>query len=263
MTRWLIPALALVIALAARAVLAQAAPQAAIYFLGETHDNPTHHATQATTVTALAPRALVFEMLTEAQAAEVTAENRVDAHLLETALGWADGGWPDFAMYYPIFEAAPEAAIHGAGLPRGAARKALEQGVADYFGDAAPVYGLTVPLDEEEQAAREAMQAEAHCNALPPEMLPAMVELQRLRDAMLAREALRALDATGGPVVVITGNGHARRDWGAPIYVAAARPDVPIFSLGQGEAGATPGGAFDQVTDAPAVQRDDPCAAFN
>ena len=263
MTRWMIPALALVIALVARAVLAQEPPRAAIYFLGEVHDNPSHHATQAATVAEIAPRAIVFEMLTEAQAAEVTAENRVDAHLLETALGWSEAGWPDFDMYYPIFEAAPEAAIHGAGLPRGAARQALEAGVEVYFGDAAPVYGLTVPLDEEEQAAREAMQAEAHCNALPPEMLPAMVELQRLRDAMLAREALRALDATGGPVVVITGNGHARRDWGAPVYVTAARPDVPIFSLGQGEAGADPGGVFDRVADAPAVDRGDPCAAFN
>lgn len=242
---------------------AQELPRAAIYFLGETHDNPAHHAAQAAAVEQVQPKALVFEMLTEAQAAQVTAENRSDAAALADALDWQATGWPDFGMYYPIFAAAPGAEIHGAGLPRGAAREALETGIAAYFGEAAPIYGLMQALPDTQQAEREAMQAVAHCDALPPEMLPGMVGLQRLRDAMLARTALRALDATGGPVVVITGNGHARRDWGAPVYVAEARPDVPVISLGQGEDGVAPDGAFDQIFDARGVARDDPCAAFN
>ncbi len=40
--------------------------------LGEMHDNPVHHAHQAIAVEALGAKALVFEMLTEAQALKIT-----------------------------------------------------------------------------------------------------------------------------------------------------------------------------------------------
>jgi len=164
-------------------------------------------------------------------------------------------------MYYPIFTAAPEAAIFGAAVPRVEAREAMETGVAESFGPEAAAYGLSAPLAAEEQAAREAFQFEAHCDALPREMLPAMVDLQRLRDAVLARAALQALEATGGPVAVITGNGHARRDWGAPAAVARVRPDVLQFALGIVEPGGDEG-RFDAVDVVPEAEREDPCAAF-
>ncbi len=70
------------------------------------------------------------------------------------------------------------------------------------------------------------------------------------------------LDGVGAPVVVITGNGHARRDWGVPAIIARVRPDAVVISVGQGEDGIAPEGGFDVVFDAPAPERDDPCAAF-
>jgi len=235
---------------------------AQVVILGEVHDNPAHHATQAEAVAALKPAALVFEMLTPAQAAGVRANNRGDAETLAEALDWAGTGWPDFMMYHPIFTAAPNARVFGAAVPRGAARAAMQQGVAKHFGDGAGAYGLRDALPQDQQQAREAMQMAAHCDALPEAMLPGMVDLQRLRDAELARAALRALDEAGAPVVVITGNGHARRDWGVPAMLARARPEVSVFALGQGEAGVTPDGSFDAVRFAAPVERPDPCAAF-
>jgi uncharacterized iron-regulated protein len=89
-----------------------------------------------------------------------------------------------------------------------------------------------------------------------------MVSVQRLRDAVLADQALEALAVHGAPVVVITGNGHSRADWGAPALVKGAVPSVSVFALGQAEEGQAPIGAFDSVTDAPGVDRGDPCAAF-
>jgi hypothetical protein len=59
---------------------------------------------------------------------------------------------------------------------------------------------------------------------LAPEILPGFVEAQRLRDAALAEAALAALEAHGAPVAIITGNGHARRDWGVPAVLAVAAP---------------------------------------
>ncbi|WP_292292790.1 ChaN family lipoprotein [Marivita sp.] len=233
-----------------------------VVFLGELHDNPAHHARQAEYVAELDPAALVFEMLTPAQADRVTPELIADASALEAALGWNESGWPDFSMYYPIFAAAPEAAYYGAAVPRDTARQAMADGMASAFRGDAEAYGLTDPLPEAQQAAREALQLSAHCDALPEDMLPVMVEIQRLRDAELAYSAVQAVEAHGGPVVVITGNGHARMDWGAPTYLMAAEPGLRIASLGQGEDGDPPSGEFDLVETAPAVDRGDPCDAF-
>ena len=233
-----------------------------ILILGEVHDNPIHHAVQAEKVAGLQPAALVFEMLTAEQADGEVLENVADGAALDARFAWAERGWPDFAMYHPIFLAAPEARIYGAGLPRAAVMQAMQGSIADAFGDSTSAYGLDEPLGAEEQAAREEMQFAAHCDALPREQLPGMVEIQRLRDAMLARAALRAFDETGGPVAVITGNGHARRDWGVPVYIDRIAPALVVKVVGQTEDDRPLKGGFDLVVSAPAVDRPDPCDAF-
>jgi len=232
-----------------------------VVILGEVHDNPAHHEAQASIVARLQPPALVFEMLSADQAAKITDQNRRDEGALEKALDWGQTGWPDFGYYFPIFAAMPEARIYGAGLARGVARKAMKSGISEYFGADAPRFGLDQPLSEAEQTEREAFQRAAHCDALPQVMLPVMVDLQRLRDALLAQAVLTALAETGGPVVVITGNGHARKDWGFPVYLERASTGVRIFALGQSEEGQIDGD-FDRVMDYPAIERPDPCQAF-
>jgi uncharacterized iron-regulated protein len=251
--------LALVLALA---VTSQAALAQDVAILGEVHDNPAHHAEQAARVAALEPKALVFEMLTPEQAARVTPALIADAAAMAEVLDWDAGGWPDFALYHPIFAAAPDARIYGAQVTREAARAVFETGPAEAFGPEADAYGLSEPLPPEEQAAREALQMAAHCDALPAEILPGMVAVQRLRDAVLARAVVQAMAETGGPVAVITGNGHARRDWGVPAYLGRVAPDLDVRVLGQTEAGAPLEGGFDEVLSAPAVERPDPCANF-
>ncbi len=242
-----------------------AAQAADVVILGEVHDNPTHHMVQAGAVSANDPAALVFEMLTPAQAETVTPDLLNDENALRAALDWDNSGWPDFAIYYPIFAAAGALAnpprIYGAQVPRSDARAAMQAGLAATFGADSVAYGLSVPLDDEQQTAREALQMTAHCDALPVDLLPAMVDVQRLRDATLARATIKALDETAGRVLVITGNGHARKDWGVPAYLARLRPDLAVTSLGQSEGGAIDGG-FDLILPAAPVDRPDPCEAF-
>ena len=241
-------------------------PRADVVVLGEVHDNPAHHRWQAEVVAELQPAALVFEMLLPEQAAAVTPELRDDPVALEAALGWEARGWPDFAMYHPIFTAAPEAAVFGADLLREEVRRAITDGAAEVFdavfGPGAAVFGLDAALPEEEQAAREALQAAAHCDALPEAMLPGMVAAQRLRDAAIARAAIAAHTATGGPVAVITGTGHARTDWGVPALIARAAPELTVHSTGQFEADPGDGAPFDAVRVTDPHPRPDPCAAF-
>lgn len=239
------------------------ARDADVVFLGEQHDNLTHHEVQASWVEKLGASALVFEMLTTDQAAKISSDNRSDQVALENVLDWGASGWPDFAMYFPIFTAAPNAAVFGAGVPRAELHDAMSKDLNGILGGAAVQrFGLDQPLPPAQQQAREALQRAAHCDALPEDLLPKMVTVQRLRDAALAQAALQAFEQYGGPVVVITGNGHARTDWGAPFILQQAAPDLAVFSLGQGEAGRTPDGSFAAVIDGPAVDRGNPCDAF-
>lgn len=241
---------------------AQDVSRADIVILGEVHDNPVHHNKQADLIAKIKPAAVIFEMLSHDQAAAVTSDLISDETALRAALDWDVSGWPDFGMYYPLFVAAPLARFAGAAVPRDVARKAMKSEIIQIFGDASDRFGLANPLPADQQSAREALQRAAHCDALPDEMLPAMVNIQRLRDASLAQAALAAFEEIGGPVVIITGNGHARKDWGVPAVLKRAAPEVSVISIGQGEIGQIPEGGFDSVFMAEPVERPDPCLAF-
>lgn len=237
-------------------------PEVDVFFLGEIHDNPAHHANQARAVRAIEPAAIVFEMLEEAHVASLPAD-RFDARAMAEATAWEARGWPDFAMYHPIFTAAPEARIYAGDPGAVAVRRSLREGAAAVFGAGADRFGLTDPLPEAQQSRREADLMAAHCDALPAEALPGMVQAQRLRDAALARAALAALDETGGPVVVITGVEHARTDFGAPALLRQARPGVTVLSVAQLEripVGRAPHHLWLLTEGVPS--RGDPCAVF-
>lgn len=236
-------------------------PDADIVFLGEVHDNAQHHIHQERALVSIVPAAIVFEMLTDAQA-QVLSHPLPPRDDLRQQLDWDASGWPDFEMYYPLFTAVPDMQFFGAALPRAEARAAMAQPLAEVFAGDAALFGLDIALPREEQEARESLQASAHCDALPAEMLPAMVDIQRLRDAMLAEAALRAYTTTGGPVAVITGTGHARRDWGAPAALALAAPELSQLSIGQFETPPTEPPPFDLWLVTDPQPRPDPCDAF-
>lgn len=234
-----------------------ALPQVDIVLLGEVHDNPEHHANQARAVAAIKPAALVFEMLLPEQVKRLPAD-RSDAAAVDAAIGWTARGWPDFALYQPIFAAAGKVRIYGADVPVADVRRAAKQGASVVLAG----FGLEKPLPEAVQKQRETELWAAHCFAMPKAAMAGMVEVQRLRDASLARAALRALRETGGPVVVIAGAEHVRSDWGVPAILAEIAPSVTVLSVGQveGAAGAEP---FDLWISTEGVAgRDDPCGAF-
>lgn len=248
-----------------------AAKGADVVILGEVHDNPEHHRNQAAIVAALRPAALVFEMIpqdAEDRVNELREEGAGTADIA-AALNWSESGWPDFAYYAEILEAAPDARVFGAEQPRAEVRRAVMEGAAAVFGPDASTYGLDQPLPPEEKQRRVDEQAAAHCHKLPPELLPGMVEAQRLRDAEIADAALWARTMTGdGQVVVIAGSGHASRTRGVPSLIAVAAPELTVFALGQSESGQAGQGSdedadFDAVLLAPPAPRNDPCAGIS
>lgn len=227
---------------------------AQIVVLGEIHDNASSHQAQADALLSLGAKAVVFEMLSPEDAAIINA----DRSQAETI--WKDTNWPDYALYAPIFDAIGPASIIGAAAQRSTVMKVRQNGSAHVFGDESKRFGLTTPLPKAEQSAREQLQFDAHCQAMPREMMAGMVEIQRFRDARFAEAALAALDRHGQPVAVIAGAGHARTDWGIPAAVARAAPDVTVYAAAFIEN--APDAPYDSVTLVPEAQRDDPCATF-
>jgi uncharacterized iron-regulated protein len=247
-----------------------------VAILGETHDNPEHHAAQAWLVAQTRPAALAFEMIPprlEGALERLRAEGADDA-ALGAALAWEARGWPDFGMYAPILRAAPDAPATGGAVEREALTAAMRDGAGAAgraaLGAAAALFALDRPLPPEQATAATAEQVAAHCGALPAEMAATMVEAQRLRDAAFAAAALRARALGGdGRVAIIAGSGHARRDRGVPAALATAAPELTVAALALVEVGDADdwrayaeGYDVDYLWFTAAAEREDPCAAF-
>ena len=254
------------------AELVVALEQAQIVVLGEVHDNPVHHARQARLVRQLRPRGIAFEMVPDAseEGIQVFLAQGGARSEIGPAIGWDRTGWPDWELYAPIFVAAPGAYVAGGGVARSEIRAAIEGGAATAYGAGASTVGLDRPLDPAIRIEIEDEMIASHCNKLPRQAAGGMVEAQRLRDARFANAAWRALaQGGGGRAVLITGNGHARIDRGAPAYLRLVAPQVAVLSVGmiELEPGADPAAAarglpFDYVWFSRPTERPDPCAGF-
>lgn len=248
-----------------RAALEARLGAARFVLLGEVHDNAEHHRLQAGLVAAAARAGtrptVVFEMLDPARQPAIDAflaGGGRDPDALAAAVAWEQSGWPDFALYRPLFRAVLDAGlpIVAAGLPRGGA-------LAPDAPERDAGFGLDEPLPPDEQAARLDEMFAGHCELLPREALAPMVDFQRARDARMAL-ALRRAAGDDGRAILVAGNGHVRD------------PDVPALLVRSGVARAAianvgllevdPDGEidpdadrFDLVLFTAAAEREDPC----
>lgn len=233
--------------------------------IGERHDNPEHHRLQAELVAALSPRGIAFEMIPqdlENAANKVRADGGSRDDLGE-ALKWAESNWPDWSLYAPIVEAAPDAYIAGGGISKAALGSVYSKGASGVGEDLAQRYRLANPLPEALQKDLLDLQFAAHCELVDREKLGAMVEVQRAWDAAYAEAWWRAGQEGGGRSVLICGNEHARLDRGAPAYLAEAFPGAKIASIGLLEGDETESeDVFSITLSARAPERDDPCKAM-
>lgn len=249
--------------------------------LGEKHDNPDHHRLQAevlrSVIAAGRRPAVGFEMFTLDEADAVAkhllrAPN--DAAGLGPAVNWEKSGWPDWAMYQPIAEAALAAKlpIIAANLSSAAVRKISREGSA--FDPAQRrELGLDRPLPEAILARVATDIRNSHCGYGSEQSVNAMVTVQRARDAHMAHRL--AAGATADGAVLIAGSGHARNDYGVPIYLAATAPGKRVVSIAFIEVEESkhepreytqpsPGSPapFDYLWFTPRVDNEDPCEKF-
>ncbi|CDK99382.1 conserved exported protein of unknown function [Magnetospirillum gryphiswaldense MSR-1 v2] len=260
----------------ADALAAQAAA-ADMVLLGETHDNADHHALQAWMVGRLmvpsSPKPLLaFEMLDRSQGPALEAHlaaHPKDADGLGAAVGWDKSGWPDWALYRPIAKAALEegAAVATANLSKDDSRAIAKGDIPTPWRDK---LGLETPQDPGQRQAMEADIQAGHCNMLPERALPAMVRVQRARDAAMAWTMAQAPRA-----VLIAGAGHVRNDRAVPVHLASMAKGKHVLALAflevqpgktepaqHAEVYDTDHLPFDAVWFTPKAERTDQCEAF-
>jgi uncharacterized iron-regulated protein len=194
--------------------------------LGEIHPNPDHHRLQAEILQHMVDQgrrpAVVFEMITRAQqpVLDYFAANPTDnADDIADRLEWRKSGWPDFAMYKPLFEIALKnnLTLYAGNLEKSTVRR-LGGRVGSRLSDKErSQLGLSAPVEAETGKAFLAEIAEAHCNMLPETVLPLMADIQRARDHVMASALLNPANKDGA--VLIAGAGHTRLDWGVGALV--------------------------------------------
>lgn len=249
---------------AARAVGAQ------VVYLGESHDNPRHHAAQARVLEAMlaggARPALAFEMLAQDQQPAVDAAmlETADSAALEKRLEWSLRGWPDFEMYRPLFDLARRhrLTVVALDLPRPTVRRIAGQGLAALApGERSQIASRLARDDNRERLIASEIET-AHCGLLPAAAVPRMVEAWHARNVTMAQRILEALDRAT-QVVVIVGRGH-QAPGGLADQVDALRPGTRqlIVDFVETEETASDLSVSENriVWPGPPLDRPDPCA---
>lgn len=216
--------------------LSAALADADYVLLGENHDNPVHHQLQAQIIAALPWQDAAvagFEQVHSDQAPALEAwleASPEGTSGLDTVLVWEQSGWPEWALYEPVFAAVLARGWQPVDLmfPPATVRTVFSDGIAAALSpDVIEQLQPEALFTSEQRLEMQALMADAHCGHMPAEHMGAMVEVQIARDAHMAWR----LASSGERAVVITGNGHARRDWGVPVFLQRLRPEARIVTI--------------------------------
>lgn len=247
--------------------LLRQARAADIVLLGETHDNPGHHALQQRLLASLADArpTLVMEQF------DLEQQDSLDAILrsggtrrdkLAALKALMKPGW-EWEGYEGLLNTALERDLPllAANISREALRAVGRNGVDALGAGASARLGLDAVWSPERQASLRREVAASHCGMLPDAAVAAMTDAQRVRDAIMAD---RLLSAPGGAVAIL-GRGHVRQDLAVPLYLQRRAPQKKVLSVALAEGEAAPGAPqpYDFVVVGQAIERAvDPCAAF-
>ncbi|MEP1149719.1 MAG: ChaN family lipoprotein [Anderseniella sp.] len=210
----------------------QRAAAARFVLLGEIHTNPDHHRLQAEILQHMVDQgrrpAVVIEMITRAQqpVLDYFVSNPTDnADDIAARLEWGKSGWPDFAMYKPVFQIALKhrLVLRAGNLEKSTIRRLGGRVGSKLTDDERAQLGLNKPLAPSTAAAQLKEIAESHCNMMPETVLPRMADIQRARDHVMASALTDPANKDGA--VLIAGAGHTRLDWGVGFLLGDDKPD--------------------------------------
>jgi uncharacterized iron-regulated protein len=218
--------------------LANRAAAADFVLIGEIHPNPDHHVIQASLLSSMVEAgrrpAVVFEMIPmryQEALENFLATGDGDASRLGALVDWEKRGWPDWRIYQPIAAAALDNGLELAAgdLDRTAMRSIAKSGAAALTEADRARFGLDAPLPAAASAELRDVLRESHCNLLPDSALDGMMAVQRARDGSMAAALIDS--GNDGGAVLITGGGHARKDFGVPEVLSRLSPDRSVLSI--------------------------------
>lgn len=267
MRRWSLLLLPLLLWLSACASLESSnLAQRPIQVWGEIHDNPAHHASRAEWIEARVkagrPPVLVFEQFDRLAQPALDRWLQQGPHTVQALQALGAPGW-DWPLYAPLLEVAVRhrLPVIGGNLSRDEAIAVMRRGLTALPASAdAPRLGLPPNWPAPVQARLEQRMIDSHCGKLPASVAPRMVMAQAARDAWLADAVLAARERfPGRDVILITGNGHAERDTGVPVFLerrGVPADQIAVLLLTESRDSSEPA---DAVLSFPPVDRPDPC----
>lgn len=242
-----------------------------VVLLGEVHDNIAQHRLR---LAALQQRyaqgwrpALAFEQFDADRQTDIDRARQARPHDADYLIDQAvtdRRGW-DWDSYRPFVQWAldEDLPIVAANLGRAQAMRVAREGYGAVF-DATTQARLGLEhLDPALLAIQREDIETGHCHTLPAKTIDPMVRAQIARDITLA-QALRPYVDRG--VVLLTGNGHVRRDAGVPVWLRDLPPGaVTAIGVLEEDPEADPmvlAAQFDAVVFTVRAERDDPCATL-
>ena len=259
--------------------------------MGEVHDNGVHHRLRAVALGLLQElpegtadvgrAALVFEHIRADQqgALVLFAELARNGQHVATAgtlfrlLKWDQSGWPDKALFEPLFRHAITGrhAILAGDPPRERVRAVARGGMAALPDDERRQLRLDEPLAPRLNEALLGELEASHCGLVPRAAFTTMADAQRYRDAHLARAMVNGAGQRRR-AILFSGNGHVRTDRGVPHALRLLAPERPVLAVALTEVDDArtepaayvprdPDGqaAVDYLIFTPRVERNDPC----
>ncbi len=247
----------------------QQASQAEFLLIGEVHDNPDHHQLQLEILQGVAGAGmnptLIFEQF------DIDHQALIDTHVSELEVlrektEFDQRGW-DWALYLPLLELALEQGwqVRAGNFSRESLQTMSLDSLPDDLGQL-----LQAPMSADAQQRLRSDLLSSHCDMIDEAYIDKLFEAQRIRDAGLARSMINA-DA---PAALITGNGHARRDYGVA-QILSDNLGAQVITIGmievsrearqlseylEGEDSLE--GIYDFIVFTPRIRDQDPCEQF-
>lgn len=227
--------------------------------LGELHDNPLHHVVRGKLLASL-PRTtkVVAEHL---EYGRPLADHGPLLPALESA-GFSAENWR-WPLHGPLFSSIRDhgLVVLGGNIPKTTARAIVREGLGAIPPDLAAIHAAN-ELATTQVAKLDAELLRSHCGQVPANLIPGLRLAQQVRDAAMFDELRRS---QGKPAVLLAGNGHVRKDYGVPRFIARAYPQlrqISIAFLEEGASAAAEKSVYDYLWITDAATRNDPCVDF-
>ena len=195
-----------------------------VIFVGESHDNPEHHLIQVQVLQALADQVgdhlaigMEFFQLGQQEAIDQYLHGTISEDEFLEAVNWKETWGFDYLLYRPLMLLSKERGLRVLALnaPSGIVRKVARSGLSELTAQERHQIAEEIDLGNEAHRAYvlDAFKFHGHPDL---KQFERFYEAQSVWEETMAETISRHLTASGGKMVVFSGNGHIVHKFGIP-----------------------------------------------